>query len=139
MKQYAKRFAQRGLAFGGFGPIIAAVVFLILQYTVEGFSLTGGQVFTAVVSTYLLAFLQAGGSVFHQIEHWSLMKAILCHFALLYAAYVGCYLVNAWIPFAWEVILAFTGIFAGGYFVIWWIVYASVKIASRKMSRKLQA
>lgn len=56
---------------------------------VARFLLTGGQVCLAIISTYLLAFLQAGASVFNQIGAWTLPKSLFCRFATLYAAYVG--------------------------------------------------
>lgn len=125
------------MLFGGFGPIIAGIIYAILQYTVSGFSLSGTQVCLAIVSTYLLAFVQAGASVFNQIEEWSVLKALLCHFFLLYAAYVLCYLVNTWIPFRAEVILIFTAIFAAVYMIIWCSVYFAVKATRNKLNKTL--
>ncbi len=138
MNKYMREFLLRGMAFGGFGPIIAGIVYLILSYTLEGFSLSGMEVFIAIVSTYLLAFIQAGVSVFNQIENWPLAKSLLCHFATLYVAYVGCYLLNAWIPFDVTVLLIFTAIFVVAYFVIWITVYLAVRATSKKMNQKLQ-
>ncbi len=138
MNKYVKEFLHRGMSFGGFGPIIAGIVYLILSHTLEGFVLSGLEVFTAIVSTYLLAFIQAGVSVFNQIEDWPLAKSLLCHFATLYAAYVGCYLLNAWIPFDWTVLLIFTAIFVVAYFVIWITVYLAVRATSKKMNQKLK-
>ncbi len=138
MNKYVKEFLHRGMAFGGFGPIIVGIIYLILSYTLDGFSLSGLEVFTAIVSTYLLAFIQAGASVFNQIEDWPLAKSLLCHFATLYVAYVGCYLLNAWIPFDVTVLLIFTAIFVVAYFVIWITVYLAVRATSKKMNQKLQ-
>ena len=118
MKKYLIEFLKRGMLFAGFGPIIAGLVFLMLGYTVEGFSLSGNQVFLAIVSTYTLAFVQAGASIFNQIEEWPLPKSLLCHLGVIYIAYVLCYLVNSWIPFEPLVILIFTAIFILTYFVI---------------------
>ncbi|MBQ7302797.1 MAG: DUF3021 domain-containing protein [Clostridia bacterium] len=136
--KYVRTFLQRGMTFGGFGPIVAGIVYAVLAHTVPEFTLTGGEVCLAIVSTYLLAFLQAGASVFPQIEHWPLAKTLACHFATLYAAYTACYLINTWIPFVPEVLLVFTGIFAAVYAVVWLIVYLSVRAASKKYNRKLQ-
>lgn len=137
MNKYVKEFLHRGLIFGGFGPIITAIVMLILSHTINDFTLTGNEMFLGVVSTYVLAFVHAGTSVFHQIEHWSLMKALLCQLGTLYAAYVTTYLVNCWIPFNLSVVLIFTVIFVVTYLVIWGIVYLCVKNTSRKLSEKL--
>ncbi len=137
MNKYLKGFLQRGVAFGGFGPIIAGIVFLILGKTLTDFSLTGYQVFIAILSTYILAFVQAGASVFNQIEEWPITKSLLCHFASIYIAYIGCYLINTWIPFELMAVLIFTAIFVVGYFTIWIIVYLSVKSTTKKLNRKL--
>ena len=100
--------------------------------------LSGNEVFSAIISTYLLAFVHAGASVFNQIEEWSIMKSLLCHFGLLYVIYIACYLFNSWIPFDGNVILIFTAVFVAVYFVVWGIVYFSVRGTRRKMNAKLQ-
>lgn len=137
MNKYLKSFLHRGLAFGGFGPIVVGIVDLILSKALEDFSLNGVQIFTAIVSSYFLAFIQAGASVFNQIEHWSVVKSVFCHFSLLYVAYTACYLINSWIPFEPKVLLIFSLIFATGFFVIWAAVYLSVKATSKKFNSKL--
>ena len=136
---YIKKFLHRGLLFGGFGPIIVGIVYMILSYTLQDFSLTGTQIALAIVSSYLLAFIQAGASVFNQIEKWSVGRSLLCHFACLYIAYVGCYLLNSWIPFDWSVVLIFTAIFTVSYAIIWLTVFLSVKALCRRFNRNLHA
>ena len=131
-------FFFRGLLFGGFGPVIAGIVYLILHFTLKDLALTGLQVFTVTVSTYLLAFIHAGASVFNQIESWPLAKSTLCHFGLLYVAYVLCYVLNAWIPFEPLVLGIFTAIFAVGYAVIWLAVYVSIRVTVKQLNRSLQ-
>lgn len=137
MNKYLKSFLHRGLMFSGFGPIVAGIVYMILSITVTDFSLDGYQVFLAILSTYILAFLQAGASVFNQIEEWPLPKSLLCHFTTLYLAYSVCYIVNSWIPFVPEVLFIFTLIFVAIYFTIWIVVYFSVKAISKKINSKL--
>lgn len=136
-KNYIKRFMLRGLMFGGFGPVICAIVFLILSFTIEGFSLTGTQVFLAIISTYLLAFIQAGASIFNQIEEWSLIKSLSIHLITLYCAYVLCYLVNSWIPFDPMIILIFSIIFIFTYLIIYFSVLLAIKASAKRMNQKL--
>ena len=131
-------FFFRGLLFGGFGPIIAGIIYLILHLTLQDLTLTGLQVFTVIVSTYLLAFVHAGASVFNQIESWPLAKSTLCHFGLLYIAYVLCYVINSWIPFEPMVLGIFTAIFAVGYAVIWLAVYVSIRVTVKRLNRSLR-
>lgn len=132
MNQYVKEFLHRGLMFGGFGPIILGVI-----WAISNPAITGGQLLLGIVSIYLLAFLQAGASVFNQIEHWSLPKSVLCHFATLYVAYVGCYLLNSWIPFDWRVVAIFTAIFVVVYLAVWLVVYTCVKLTSQKLNANI--
>lgn len=137
MNIYVKSFLQRGLTFSGLGPIVLGIVYAILQQTVPGFALSGSQVFLEILSTYLLAFVQAGASVFNQVDHWPLAKSLLCHFSLLYLAYSLCYIANTWIPFEPTVLAIFTAIFVGGYLVIWLTVYLTVRSISKKINHKL--
>lgn len=138
MNKYVKSFFHRGLIFGGFGPIICGIVFLVLSLTLNDFSLSGTEIFLAIVSTYLLAFVHAGASVFNQIEEWSVAKSLLYHFVTLYFAYSFCYIANSWIPFDLRVIMIFTAIFVALYFVIWITVFLCIKAASRKLNSKLR-
>ena len=137
-KNYFKEFLHRGLIFGGFGPIIAGIVFFVLSLTLESFSLSGQEILLAIVSTYLLAFLQAGASVFNQIESWSVAKSMLYHFVTIYLAYVGCYLLNSWIPFDIKVILIFTAIFVVLYLVIWLSVFFAVRATSKRLNERVK-
>ena len=136
MNKYLKEFFHRGLIFGGFGPIILGIVFAILQGTVDGFSLGGVEVLVAVLSTYVIAFVQAGASVFNQIEHWPLAKSLFFHFGSLYLVYVGSYLVNTWIPFDPVAVLIFTAIFVAVYFAVWVTVYLIVKGCEKKLNAR---
>lgn len=137
MTKYVKEFMRRGLMFGGFGPIVVGIVYMIISNIETDFSLSGAEVLLAIVSTYLLAFLQAGATVFNQIEHWSLPKSLFFHFATLYLAYSLCYIVNTWIPFEPKVLLVFSGIFVVTYFIIWFTVYFCIKSTSRKFNEKI--
>ena len=124
--------------FSGLGPVTAALIIFIISQLEELPALSGMQVLIMVASTYILAFVQAGATVFNQIEHWSLPKSLACHFASLYAVYVLCYLVNTWIPFNINVILTFTIIFAASFFAIWTIVFLSVRHLSKKLNKNLR-
>lgn len=137
MNKYVKEFFHRGLIFGGFGPVILGIIYMIISKTVPGFSLNAEEVLLGIVSIYLLAFVQAGATVFNQIEEWSLPKSLFCHFFTLYVVYVLCYIVNTWIPFDPKVILIFTLIFAGVFFVIWFTVYFCVKATSKKFNKRI--
>ena len=137
MNVYLKNFLHRGAIFGGFGPIILGIVYFILSLTLDDFSLEGKEVLAGIVSTYLLAFVHAGASVFNQIEHWSLSKSMFFHLSILYIAYTVCYLINSWIPFDWKILLIYTGIFIAVYVAIWVTVFISVKLTQNKLNKRL--
>lgn len=138
MNKHVKEFLHRGLIFSGFGPIVLGIIYFILSKTVENFALSGGEILLGIVSTYLLAFIQAGVTVFNQIEHWPITKSLLCHLITLYLAYSLCYVANTWIPFEPKVLLIFTVIFIVIYFVVWGIVYFSIKATSKNLNEKLE-
>jgi len=138
MNKYLKEFLHRGLMFGGFGPIIMAIIYLILSYSVDGFSLSGSEVFVAVVSLYLLAFVHAGASIFNQIEKWNIAKSLFVHLFTLYVAYISCYLLNSWIPFEPMFLFVFTAIFVAVYMVIWLSVFITVKTLEKRLNKKLE-
>lgn len=138
MNRYLKEFFHRGLLFSGFGPIILGIIFFVLSKTIDSFHVSGTEILLGIVSTYILAFVQAGASVFNQIEHWSLPKSLFYHFGLLYVTYVLCYVINSWIPFEWTVIAIFTAIFVAAYFIIWFTVYYIVKATGKKLNATLE-
>ena len=138
MNKYVKEFFHRGFVFSGFGPIIFGIIIFIVSKTTDNLVLNAGEVLVGIVSTYLLAFVHAGASVFNQIEHWGIGKSLLCHLSTLYVAYYLCYLINTWIPFEPKVLLIFTLIFMTVYFVVWGIVYVSVKVTSKNFNAKLK-
>ena len=139
MNKYVKEFLHIGLIFGGFGPVVVGIVYAILWATLPDITITGAQMCVAIISSYLLAFVHAGASVFNRIESWSVPKSLFWHLLTLYVAYVTCYLVNTWIPFNALVILIFTGIFVVTYFVVWLTVFLCVKSAQKKMNAKLHS
>ena len=137
MNKYVKDYLLRGMLFGGFGPIILGIVYAILEATLPGISLSGREVLLAIISTYAIAFVQAGASVFNQIEEWPLMKSLGFHFLSIYLVYSLAYIINSWIPFDWSVIGIFTAIFVVVYLVIWLIVYVSVRSATKRLNDRV--
>ena len=138
MNKYLKAFLHRGLIFGGFGPIIVGIVYLTLSMTLENLSVSGKEMFFAIISTYLLAFVHAGASIFNQIEEWPITKSMFFHFSTLYLAYMICYLFNDWLKPDFKVIMIFTGVFAAIYFIIWAIVVISIKITEKRLNARLR-
>ena len=137
MNKYLKEFLLRGLMFSGFGPLVFGIVILCISYFGDMPEHLALKIFMGIVTTYVLAFVQAGVTVFNQIEHWSVPKSMFCHFGLLYVTYSLCYIFNSWIPFKAEVLGVFTVIFAVVFFGVWGIVYLCVRNTSKKINEKL--
>ena len=136
-KNILKEFLTRGAVFAGLGPIIVGIVYLCISMNVADFSLSAIDVLLAIISGYLLAFIQAGASVFNQIENWSPGRSLLFHFTSIYLAYIVAYLINRWIPFNIIFILIFTGAFVVAYFIVWITVYLCMKATQRKLNRSI--
>ena len=127
MKKTVKEFLRRGLAACGLGPIVLAVLYLILQYNGSVESLTVNEVCVGIFSLSALAFIAGGMNVIYQIEQLPLMAAILIHGSVLYVMYLVTYLLNGWLKQGTAPILIFSGIFVLGYLVIWAVIYSIIK------------
>lgn len=137
MNKYLKTFILRGLIFGGFGPITLGIVLSCIELGGVEVSLSGANILMSTVSTYVIAFVQAGSSIFNQIDHWSISKSLACHFSALFTVYSLAYVLNSWIPFEPLAILFFCLVFVLVYFAIWLTVYFSVKASTRRLNAKI--
>ena len=122
MKKFILEVLRRGLAACGFGPIVLAVLYLILKRSTGLENLTVDEVCVGIVSLSALAFVAGGMNALYQIERLPLMLAILIHGGVLYIGYLGTYLVNGWLEWGMTPVLVFTGIFALGYLMIWMVI-----------------
>ena len=134
MKKPVLEFVRRGLIACGFGPIVLALLYLILhsQGVVE--NLTVHEVCTGIFSLSALAFMVGGMNMIYQIERLPLMTAILIHGGVLYISYLGTYLINGWLEWGTMPILVFTGIFLLGYLAIWAIIYFVTKKRTARLN-----
>lgn len=137
MNYYVKEFIKRGLIFSGFGPIIVGIVYLCIEGSGVDLKLNASIVFLAIITTYIIAFVQAGSSVFNQIESWPKAKSLFFQMTSIYVVYMGGYLINNWIPFKIEVIIIFTCVYVTTYLTIWLTVYFITKNTSKKLNSKL--
>ena len=138
MKKYVWEFARRGLVSCGFGPLVLAIIYLILRHTIDLQTLPVKEVCTGILSLFALAFIAGGMNFLYQIERLPLMLAILIHGGVLYLSYLGTYLLNGWLDRGLMPILIFTGIFLPGYLVIWAIIYAVNKKNTDKINQLLK-
>ena len=138
MKKIVLEFLRRGLIASGIGPIVLAVVYLILQQTAAVETLSVNQVCIGIFSITALAFIAGGMNAIYQIERLPLMVAILIHGGVLYIGYLGTYLLNNWLDFGTLPIIVFTVIFVVGYIVIWAIIYFIIKSNAAKLNKMLK-
>ena len=138
MKKNFLEFIRRGLIACGFGPMILAVLYLILQNQAGLETLTVNQVCTGIFSISALAFIAGGMNVVYQIEQLPLMWAILLHGCVLYFSYLGTYLVNDWLEWGKAPILVFTGIFVLGYLAVWAVIYSLTRRNTEKINMALR-
>lgn len=137
MKKYLMEFFRRGFMACGFGPLVLAIVYLILQKNSYVQILTINQVCTGIFSLSLLAFLAGGMNVLYQIERLPLLIAIFIHGCVLYIGYLATYLLNNWLEFSLTPIFIFTFIFLFSYLAIWIIIYSLTKKNTKAINEKL--
>ena len=138
MKKHILDFVRRGLIALGLGPLVLAVLYLIMEQRGTLETLTVSQVCCGIFSLSALAFIAGGMNAIYQIERLPLMVAILIHGGVLYLSYLGTYLLNGGLEWGLMPLLVFTGIFVVGYFVIWVIIYAIIKRKTDKINEMLK-
>ena len=138
MKKVVTDFLLRGMMAWGFGPLILAVLYLVLQRHGIVETLTVDQVCIGIFSISALAFIAGGMNVVYQIERLPLMVAILIHGVVLYASYLVTYLLNNWLERGPMPILIFTGIFIFGYLAIWAVIYFVHKRRAKRLNELLK-
>ena len=138
MKKNILEFFRRGFVACGFGPIVLAILYLILQHQATVETLTVNQVCLGIFSLSALAFVAGGMNVIYQIERLPLMVAILIHGSVLYISYLVTYLLNDWLEWGAIPILVFSGIFIFGYLMIWAIIYCIIKKRTERLNEILK-
>ena len=137
MKRHLREFVRRGITACGFGPVVLAALYLILQNQGIVQSLTVNEVCLGIFSLSALAFIAGGMNFIYQIENLPLMVAILIHGSVLYVSYLATYLVNNWLEWGMMPILVFTGIFILGYLVIWAVIYSIIRKGTDEVNKML--
>ncbi len=138
MKRHVIEFLRRGLMAFGFGPIVLAVLYLVLQRAGAVQNLTVKQVCIGIFSLSALAFLAGGMNAVYRVERLPLMAAIAIHGSVLYVSYLVTYLLNDWLEWGTLPILIFSVIFIIGYLVIWAIIYSMFKRNTKRLNQLLK-
>ena len=131
-------FLRRGFFACGFGPLVLAVFYLVLQHNGVIQTLTVRQVCIGIFSLSALAFIAGGMNMVYQIERLPMMVAMLIHGGVLYISYLVTYLLNGWLELGTAPVLVFSGIFILGYFVIWAIISLTIKKKTQQLNEILQ-
>ena len=137
MKKFTLDFIRRGLMACGIGPIVLAVVYLVLQRHAGVETLTVDKVCTGIFSLTALAFVAGGMNAVYQMERLPLMVAILMHGVVLYLSYLVTYLLNNWLDWGAVPLLVFSGVFVAGYLVIWAVIYLFIRRKTAKLNQIL--
>ncbi len=138
MKKHIFEFLRRGFVALGIGPIVLAILYLILRRHAGLESLSVDAVVIGIFSISALAFIAGGMNSIYQIERLPLMAAILIHGVVLYGSYLCTYLLNDWLDLGVVPILVFSGIFIFGFFAIWAVIYAVVHKNTKSLNEKLK-
>ena len=137
MKRIVFDFFRRGLAACGFGPLVLAVLYLILQGQGLLDVLTVREVCMGIFTLAALAFIAGGMNVLYRIERLPLMAAITIHGSVLYVSYMATYLLNGWLEWGSMPVLVFSAIFVVGYLAIWAVIYVVIKRNTEKLNAVL--
>ena len=138
MKKNVLEFFRRGIAACGLGPIVLAVLYLILQSQAAVQTLTVNEVCVGILSLTALAIIAGGKNANYQMEQLPLMVAILIHGSVLYISYLATYLLNGWLEWGLMPVLVFSGIFVLGYLAIWAVIYSIIKRKTKRLNEILK-
>ncbi|MBQ1996085.1 MAG: DUF3021 domain-containing protein [Clostridia bacterium] len=138
MKKVALEFLRRGVMSCGVGPIILAVLYLILHHNGVVENVSVKELCVGIFSLSALAFVAGGINALYQLERLPLMAEILIHGSVLYVSYLMTYLVNGWLEWGRVPVLVFTGIFVVGYLVIWAVIYFVIKRKTKNLNKMLK-
>ena len=138
MKKHIREFMRRGFVACGFGPLVLALLYLILQEKAGVETLTVNQVCLGILTLSVLAFVAGGLNFVYQVERLPLMAAISIHGAVLYASYLVTYLVNGWLEQGVIPILVFSAIFILGFLAIWAVIYAVMRSRTQRINELLK-
>ena len=137
MKRYFRDFCIRGLIAAAFGPIVLAVVYLILNFCGVSLVVSTAKICREILTIELLAFFAGGFPILYSVERIPTLLAGLLHAAILYVDYAVIYLVNGWILLDKKHFLIFTACFFLGFALIWLFVWLFKRRTARDLNQTL--
>ena len=137
MKKFTLEFLRNGLFACGGGPVVWAIIYLILHGAGVAVTVSAQKVAIEVLTITLLAFVAGGIGAVYRVERLPLVLAISLHGVVLYVAYLAIYLLNGWLVSEIVPFLVFTAIFFGGYALVWLFIYLVNRHSAARMTEKL--
>ena len=138
MKGFVLEFLRRGSMSCGIGPVVLAILYVILHRNGDLDALSVDQVCVGILSITVLAFVAGGMNAIYRIDRLPLMPAILIHGSVLYICYLVTYLLNDWLKWSALPLMVFTVIFVIGYIIIWGVIYLITKNNTYKINKMLE-
>ena len=135
MNKNIKEFIKRGLMFCWGGPIILAIVWLVINSNNAALQISLYKASISVISVTILAFIVAGISTIYQIESLPITIAGLVQCLVIYLTYLVVYLLNGWINKS--IIIPFTIIFVISFIIIWICIYLVIRKNVNNINNKL--
>lgn len=139
MKRFISEFVRRGLVACGFGPLVLAVIYLILHRVGVVDTMSVSEVCTGIFSLAALAFVSGGLNALYQVERLPLMAAVSIQGGVLYSGYLGTYLLNGWLSLSKTPVLVFSAIFIFGYLAVWAVIYSITQKRTQKLNQAITA
>jgi len=138
MKKFILDFMHRGMIAAPIGPIVLAVIYLILREAKGTELFAVNEICVGIFSLTALAFLAGGMNAIYQLERLPLMAAIAIHGGVLYIGYLVTYLSNRWLARGLFPLAVFTAVFVLGYVIIWIVIYSIIKKSTAKLNQALK-
>ena len=132
---FFKDFILRGFTAAWAGPVILAIVYAALNNAGVVSSVTVDKLFTAVISSVVMAFIAGGISCIYKTERLPIAFAAIIHMIVLYFDYLAFYLINGYL--ATGAVWIFTVIFAAGFLVVWQVIYLVTRQRVKRMNKKI--
>ena len=136
MKELWKKtalLAAVGLATG----ILVGLGFLLPNGILETFTQRGsGWALAYMLICGAMGMINMGTMTIYEIEHWSLTRATLTHFAITLSTFCGLGLFLGW--FRSTLIIVMLALFVIAYFIIWLSMYLSYRRQVRRMNEELR-
>lgn len=138
MKKHILDALHRGLLACGAGPVVLAIIYIILASNGKPETLTLAEAAKGILTITELAFVSGALTVLYQIERLPLFPALLIHGMVLYLDYLSVYLVNGWLQKGSYPLIVFTVCFILGYAAIWAIIYFTSVKKVKKLNKAIK-